>query len=84
VYRTFNKIANNLFPLILPKLPLIFCLTQWFSIGVHMEPRGPCNISGGPQDKLIHKNKAYSYTIFSIIFLRGPPRKKRREKGSMG
>ena len=26
-------------------------LYQWFSTGVHMDPRGPCNISGGPQAK---------------------------------
>ena len=27
------------------------CLGQWFSKRVHMDPRGPCNISGGPQAK---------------------------------
>lgn len=28
------------------------CVNQWFSTGVYMDPRGPCNISGGPQAKL--------------------------------
>ena len=26
-------------------------LDQWFSVGVHMDPRGPCNIFGGLQAK---------------------------------
>ena len=30
---------------------LDFALVQWFSTGVHIDPRGPCNISGYPQAK---------------------------------